>query len=76
MLLKRSIEIGSANMINWSHRWAIWEVANGNFIVYLLVTPMFSIFTLAIKFDCLFLTIFQSFHLFFIFIFDKLAPPP
>ena len=40
------------------------------------LTPMFSIFTLAIKFDCLFLTIFQSFHLFVGFIFDKLAPPP
>ena len=40
------------------------------------MTPMFSIFTLAIKFDCLFLTIFQSFHLFVGFIFDKLAPPP
>ena len=39
------------------------------------MTPMFSIFTLAIKFDCLFLTIYQSFHLFFGFIFDKLAPP-
>ena len=37
---------------------------------------MTSIFTLAIKFDCLFLTIFQSFHLFFSFIFDKLAFPP
>ena len=36
---------------------------------------MFSIFTLAIKFDSLFLTIFQSFHLFVGFIFDKLAPP-
>ena len=32
------------------------------FIIYLLMTPMFSIFTLEIKFDCLFLTIFQSFH--------------
>ena len=40
------------------------------------MTPMFSIFTLAIKFDCLFLTIYQSFHLFFGFIFDKLAPSP
>ena len=39
------------------------------------MTPMSSIFTLAIKFDCLFLTIFQSFHLFVGFIFDKLAPP-
>ena len=38
------------------------------------MTPMLSIFTLAIKFDCLFLTIFQSFHLFVDFIFDKLAP--
>ena len=28
------------------------------FIVYLLMTSTFSIFTLAIKFDCLFLTIF------------------
>ena len=37
---------------------------------------MFSIFTLAIKFDCLFLTIYQYFHLFFGFIFDKLAPLP
>ena len=36
---------------------------------------MFSIFTLAIKFDCLFLAIFQSFHLFVGFIFNKLAPP-
>ena len=39
------------------------------------MTPMFSIFTLAIKFDCLFLTIFESFHLFVGFIFDKLPPP-
>ena len=46
------------------------------FIVYLLMTPMFSIFTLAIKFDCLLFTIFQSFHLFVVFIFDKLAPFP
>ena len=40
------------------------------------MTPMFSIFTLAIKFDDLFLTIFQSFYLFVSFVFDKLAPPP
>ena len=39
------------------------------------MTPMFSIFTLAIKFDLVFLTIFQSFYLFFSFIFNKLAPP-
>ena len=39
------------------------------------MTSMFSIFTLAIKFDCLFSGIFQSFHLFVGFIFDKLAPP-
>ena len=39
------------------------------------MTPMFSIFTLAIKFDCSFVTIFQSFYLFVGFIFDKLAPP-
>ena len=38
------------------------------------MTPMFSIFTLPIKFDCLFPTIFQSFYLFVSFIFDKLAP--
>ena len=37
--------------------------------------PMFSIFTLAIKFVCLFLAIFQSFHWFVGFIFDKLASP-
>ena len=39
------------------------------------MTPKFSIFTLAIEFDCLFLTIFQSFYLFVDIIFDKLAPP-
>ena len=39
------------------------------------MTPMFSIFTLAIKFDCLILTIYQRFHLFDGFILDKLAPP-
>ena len=38
--------------------------------------PVFSIFTLAIKFDCLFLAIFQSFYWFVGFNFDKLAPPP
>ena len=42
----------------------------------MLMTPMFSIFALAIKFDGLFLTIFQSFHLFLSFIFDKSDPPP
>ena len=36
------------------------------------MTPMFSIFTLAIKFDDLFLTIFQSFYLIVSFVFDKL----
>ena len=39
------------------------------------MTPMFSIFILAIKFDCLVLAIFQSFHLFVSFDFDKLPPP-
>ena len=34
---------------------------------------MFSIFTLAIKFDCAFLTIFQSFYLSVIFIFNKFS---
>ena len=38
------------------------------------MAPMFSIFILAIKFDCVFLTIFQIFHLFASFIFFKLAP--
>ena len=38
------------------------------------MTSVFSISTLAIKFDCLFLTIYQRFHLFVGFIFDKLAP--
>ena len=44
------------------------------FVVYLLMTPMFSIFTLAIKSDCLFLVIFQSFYVFVSFSFDKVAP--
>ena len=40
------------------------------------MTPTYvSIFTLAIKFDSVFLTIFQSFHLFAGFIFNKLVPP-
>ena len=38
--------------------------------------PMFSIFTLAIKFDSLLFTIFLSFHLYVGFIYEKLAPPP
>ena len=37
--------------------------------------PMSNIFTLEIKFDCLFLGIFQSFDGFVTFIFDKLVPP-
>ena len=40
------------------------------------MTPMLSIFTLAIDFDRLFLAIFQSFRVFFSFSFDKLAPFP
>ena len=32
------------------------------FIIHLLTKPMFGIFTLAIKFDCLFVGIFRSFH--------------
>ena len=36
---------------------------------------MFGVFTLAIKFDCLFAGIFQSFNWFVTLIFDKLAPP-
>ena len=32
------------------------------FIIFLLIKAMFGVFTLAIKFDCLFLGIFQSFH--------------
>ena len=43
--------------------------------MYLLMKPLFSIFTLAIKFDCIFLAIFQSFHELVSFIFDKLALP-
>ena len=38
--------------------------------------PMFSIFTQTMKFDCLFLAIFQSFSWFVSFIFEKLALPP
>ena len=37
--------------------------------------PTFSIFVLAIEFDCLFLAIFQTFQWFVSFIFDKLALP-
>ena len=37
--------------------------------------PTLSIFILAIKFDCLFLAIFQTFQWFVSLIFDKLAPP-
>ena len=36
---------------------------------------MFGVFTPAIKFDCLFLGIFQNFYWFVTLIFDKLAPP-
>ena len=39
------------------------------------MTPMLSIFTLAIEFDRLFLAIFQSFCVFLSFIFDKIALP-
>ena len=35
---------------------------NSEFIIYLLIKPMFGVFTLPIKFDCLFWCIFQSFH--------------
>ena len=44
------------------------------FIICLLIKPMFDVFTLAIKFDCLFLGIFQSFDWLVTLIFDKLAP--
>ena len=33
MLLKRGLEIGSANKIK--HKWAIWEVANDKMLVLL-----------------------------------------
>ena len=32
------------------------------FIIYFLIKPIFGVFTLAMKFDCLLLGIFQSFH--------------
>ena len=32
------------------------------FIIYLLIKFMFGVFTQAMKFDCIFLGIFQSFH--------------
>ena len=44
--------------------------------MYLSTKPMFKIFTPTIKFDCLFLAIFQSFYRFVSFIFDKFAPSP
>ena len=43
------------------------------FIVYLLMAPMYSIFTLAIKLDCLFLAIFSKFSIICELYFDKLA---
>ena len=47
-----------------------------SFVYSILVNDTYAQhFTLAIKFDCLFLTIFQSSHLFVGFISDKLAPP-
>ena len=47
------------------------------FWVYnILIKPIFGAFTLAIKFDCLFLGIFQSFDWFVTIIFDKFTPPP
>ena len=39
------------------------------FIIHFLMKPMFTIFTLAIKFDCLVLAIFQSFYRFVSFFF-------
>ena len=36
---------------------------------------MFGVFTQAMKFDCLFLGIFQSFHKFVTLTFEKVAPP-
>ena len=45
------------------------------FIIYLLMKPMFGIFTLAIKFHCLFLGILKSFYRFVTLIFDELVPP-
>ena len=35
MLLKRGLEIGSANMIKWLRKWAIWEVANDKILLLL-----------------------------------------
>ena len=32
MLLKRGIEIGSANTIKLWHKWAMWEMANGKIL--------------------------------------------
>ena len=40
-------------------------------MLYLLLKPMFGVFTLAIKFDCLFLGILKSFHEFATLIFDN-----
>ena len=34
-----------------------------DFIIYFLIKPMFGVFTLAMKFDCLLLGICQSFYL-------------
>ena len=68
--MKRDLKRIIGNKLILNSPPPIWK-----FIVCLLMTPMFSIFTLAFEFDCLFLAIFQSFHVFVCFIFDKLALP-
>ena len=35
MILKRGLEIGSANKIKLEYKWVIWEVANGKMLVLL-----------------------------------------
>ena len=45
-------------------------------MVHLLIKPMLGVFTLAIKFDCLFSGIFSKFSLICDFNFWQLAPPP
>ena len=66
--MKRNLrEIGNSLILNSPPTYSL--------VYCIFVAPMFSIFTLAIEFDCVFLTIFQSLYFFVSFIFNKLAPP-
>ena len=44
------------------------------FIIYLLIKPTFEVFTLAIKFDCLFLGVFKQVLALLLLVFRRLLP--